>query len=68
MVKEKKPVYLAIHVDVCNEIREEDYENIIIESNKDSLNQAVLRALEIINTAQNPSVLADVMIKRFNAK
>lgn len=68
MVKEKKPVYLALPVDVCNEIIEEDYENIIIESNKDSLNQAVLRALEIINTAQNPSVLADVMIKRFNAK
>lgn len=71
MVKTKKPVYLALPIDVCEvelEVNEKDFEVKNIESDKRTLNKAVNEILKLIEKAKNPIVVADVLAKRFNAK
>lgn len=68
MIKEKKPVYLALPMDICNEIIDENYIEYAQKSDEDSLNSALEAALDLIKKAKSPAILADVMIKRFKAK
>ena len=67
LIKEKKPVYIAIPMDVCNLIIDDNFKKIEQKSDKNNLNLALKETLKIINNAKQPFVLADVMVKRFNA-
>ena len=68
LIKEKKPVYIAMPMDVCNVLIDEKYNEIEQKSNKDNLKEAAKVILELIEKSKNPAILADVMIKRFGAK
>lgn len=66
-INEKKPVYIAIPVDVC-ELEIENTPKIEIKtSNEDNLNAAVEHALELMNNAKKPVIIADVLVERFQA-
>lgn len=66
-IKEKKPVYISIPVDVCDT----EIENISgvkeHQSNKENLIKAAEHALSLIDNAENPIVIGDVLIERFSA-
>lgn len=67
-IKEQKPVYLAIPMDVCS--YETDAESGVVEAKSDenTLNEAVDHAMRLLNDADNPVILADVLIDRYKAK
>ena len=67
LVKERKPVYIAIPEDVAlMEMQEKttDYEWV---SNSDNLDKACDAIIEKINKSKNPVIIADTLIKRFDA-
>jgi len=67
-VKEKRPVYIAIPMDIATlEIsgREVDYS---WESDEDTLNNLTDRILEKIKNSKKPVILADSLIKRYDAR
>ncbi|MBQ4115007.1 alpha-keto acid decarboxylase family protein [bacterium] len=67
-IKYKKPVYIAIPVDIAQmEIssREVDYS---WSSDEEVLNRAVKNILEKINNSSKPVILADVLTKRYDSK
>lgn len=67
-VKEKRPVYIAIPMDIATmEISNKsiDYNWY---SNEENLEKAVLKINEKIKKAKNPVILGDVLIKRYNSK
>ena len=68
MIKEKKPIYLALPMDICNEIIDENYIEYTQKSDENSLNSALEAALDLIKKSKSPAILADVMIKRFEAR
>ncbi len=68
LIKEKKPIYIALPMDVCNATINETYQEIEQKSDEINLKEAIKCATELINNSNNPAILADVMIKRFNAK
>ena len=68
LINTKKPVYIAIPVDICNKIIDDTYSVEVQKSDENNLNKAVNSALELIENSQNPVILADVMVKRFCAK
>lgn len=66
-VKEKKPVYIAIPVDIAKmEIsdRETNYE---WASDEETLKLVVNKIAAKINNSENPVILGDVLVKRFDA-
>ena len=66
-IRAKRPVYLAIPVDIC---KMEIENNPVTEqpvSNQKNLTEAVKHALNLIKTSDFPVILADVLAKRFNA-
>ncbi len=66
-IRAKRPVYLAIPVDIC---KMEIENNPVTEqpvSNHKNLTEAVKHALNLIKTSDFPVILADVLAKRFNA-
>lgn len=66
-IKAKRPVYLAIPVDIC---KMEIENNPVTEqpvSNQKNLTEAAEHALNLIKTSDFPVILADVLAKRFNA-
>lgn len=67
LIKEKKPVYLAIPSDIAK--MEISDRNVTYEwmSDKDTLEEAVAKISEKINKSKNPIILGDVLIKRFSA-
>lgn len=67
-IKERKPVYIAIPEDIAlkdTQNRSVDYDWI---SNPDSLDTVVNLIIEKINKSKNPVIVADTLIKRFDAK
>ncbi len=68
LINEKKPVYIAIPMDICNKIIDDTYNVEVQKSDENNLNEAANSALELIENSQNPVILADVMVKRFCAK
>lgn len=68
LINTKKPVYIAIPVDICNKIIDDTYNVEVQKSDENNLNEAANSALELIENSQNPVILADVMVKRFCAK
>ena len=67
MVKTKKPVYIAIPMDVCSIEIEDDFKLEEIYSDEDNLKTVVDLIIEEIKKSKNPIVLADVLTRRFNA-
>jgi indolepyruvate decarboxylase len=67
-IERKKPVYVAIPMDVCK-IEIENKSNIkLFESDKESLNAAIEHALKVINKSKYPLILGDVLVKRYQAR
>ena len=67
-VKEKRPVYIAIPMDIANmEISEKEVDYNWI-SDEETLERVVNKIAEKINNAKNPVILADSLIKRFDSK
>lgn len=64
----QRPVYVAIPVDICKLEIENDPQIKMPESDEESLNQAVNAALVLIDKAQHPVILGDVLVKRYKAK
>lgn len=68
MIKEQKPVYIAIPMDVC--YAQIDDESGITEPQSDekSLNEACSHILKILNDSQAPVVVGDALVERFKAE
>ena len=67
-VKEKRPVYIAIPMDIANmEISEKEVDYNWI-SDEETLERAVNKIAEKINNSKKPVILADSLIKRFDSK
>lgn len=69
-VNEKKPVYIAIPVDVC-ELLIDDYGFDKIEykkSDEKTLNETVSEIISLIEKAKNPIIFFDYLCKRYNLK
>ena len=69
-VNEKKPVYIAIPVDVC-EFLIDDYGFDKIEykkSDEKALNETVSEIISLIEKAKNPIIFFDYLCKRYNLK
>ena len=67
MVKTKRPVYLAIPMDVCLLEIEDDFQLDEISSDKVNLETAVDLMIDEIKKSKNPIVLADILTRRFEA-
>lgn len=67
-IKTKRPVYIAIPVDICLLEIENKPKFTSFETDTKSLNKAVEHALKIINNSKHPMILGDVLIKRFRAR
>lgn len=65
--REKKPVYVAIPIDVCKMEIDNSPEIDEPVSDEYNLNAAVEHALRLINSSDFPVVLADILAKRFFA-
>ena len=68
MVKEKKPVYIAIPSDIALMDISERYTALDWDSDKDTLKEAAELIADKINNSQRPVIIGDVLIKRFEAK
>lgn len=68
MVNTKKPVYIAIPMDVCDLEVEDDFKLIEEKSDTKTLNIVVEEILKNIEASKNPIIIADVLTKRFDAK
>ncbi len=67
-VKERKPVYIAIPLDIAKmEISDRDVDYNWI-SNPETLSQVVNLISEKINKSKKPVILGDTLIKRFDAR
>lgn len=67
-VKDKKPVYIAIPVDVGQMYIENSPKIKEAKSDKKKLEKAVEHALKLIEKSNNPVILGDVLLERFQAK
>jgi len=66
LIRTKKPVYIALPVDVCNRLIEDKItEEIKMKSDESVLNLAVKKITEIINTSKNPLIITDYLMKRY---
>lgn len=64
-IKEKKPVYIALPVDVCNFIVDDTIPETIIKSDPVNLKNAADKITELINNSKNPLIITDYLMKRF---
>lgn len=67
-VKENRPVYISIPVDVCLAKIENVSGVELPKSDPENLELAVDHALKAIDKAQYPAILGDVLVKRYKAK
>lgn len=67
LVKEKKPVYIGIPVDVCDILIDDQGEITHPVSNKENLNKALAATLEMINHSEKPVIIGDSLIESFAA-
>lgn len=68
LVKEKKPVYIAIPMDIAlMEISEKDV-NYDWKSDEENLKLVSNKIVAKINNSKNPVILGDLLVKRFDAR
>lgn len=65
MVKKRKPVYIAIPMDVCLFEIEDKVPLISMQSDKNNLLAAIQNASKIINESKNPIFITDFLLRRF---
>ena len=67
---EKKPVYIAIPVDVCEFLIDDDgFDKIVYKkSDEKALNETVSEIISLIEKAKNPIIFFDYLCKRYNLK
>ena len=68
LVKERKPVYIAIPSDVAKMEISEREAHIDWQSDEETLNTVVARINEKIRNSKRPVILGDVLVKRFDSK
>ena len=68
MIRSKKPVYVAIPVDVCEVEVEDEYKKVVLKSNSDNLKCAAEKIISLIEKSKKPIVIADILTQRFAAK
>lgn len=68
LIKEKKPVYIALPEDICTLIIDNEPSIQTPKSDRANLELALQEAMKLIDSSKNPAILADVMVKRFDAK
>ena len=66
LIQTKRPVYLAIPMDICHLEIEDEFEIIELKSNKNNLNKAVDEIITLIQNSKTPCVIADILVNRFN--
>ncbi len=67
-VNQKRPVYVAIPVDICKMEIENNPQISAVTSDGDFLNSAVEHALKLIEKSNYPLILGDVLVKRYCAR
>lgn len=67
LLKEKKPVYIGIPVDVCDVLIDDEADITLPASNNDNLNSALSAALELIEKAKKPVIIGDGLIESFDS-
>lgn len=67
-VKTKKPVYVAIPMDICKMEIENSPKIQYPETDTESLKKALEHALKLVKQSKFPLILGDVLTKRFNCK
>lgn len=67
LINEKKPVYIAVPVDVCLMEIENDPDLDIKMSDPDRLKEAVNHALELVESSKKPVIIAEVLTERFRS-
>lgn len=65
---QRRPVYVAIPMDVCKLEIENDPQISMFKSDEKSLKEAVEHALKLINDSNYPLILGDVLVKRYGAR
>ena len=68
LIKTKKPVYVAIPIDVCSVEIEDNSKIEYPTSDKNNLDIVVNKIIEKINKSNKPMLLADILTYRFGAK
>lgn len=68
MVKTRKPVYVAIPVDICEMEINSDIPQIVMKSDLQNLEIAVNKIANIINNSTKPILLADYIVKRYKVE
>lgn len=68
MIREQKPVYIALPVDVCGALIDDESAIITPKSDENSLNEAVDHIFRLLNGAKSPVILADGLVERFKAQ
>lgn len=67
-INKKRPVYVAIPIDICLMEIENTPQLQLLKSDEKNLNTALEEALKLINESKNPMILGDVLVKRFRAR
>lgn len=67
MIKTKRPVYLAVPIDICFLETDDEIPDTNIKSDKKVLDDAVFHIEKLYNTAKKPLILYDYPVKRYNA-
>lgn len=67
-INTKKPVYVSIPMDICLLEIENNPQLEILESNEETLNEAVEHAARLVNNSKYPLILGDVLVKRYKAR
>lgn len=67
LIKEKKPVYIAIPDDIATMEISDKVPTLEWSSDKNTLNQAAEKIVKKIANSLNPVIIGDVLIKRFDA-
>lgn len=65
MVKTRKPVYVAIPVDVCLAEIDAEVEDVELISDSYNLENAVEHITSVVNTSERPVIIADFPVKRY---
>lgn len=67
-IENKRPVYVAIPVDICN-LEIENSPNIKeAKTDEKALAEAVKEALKLVKESKSPLILGDVLVKRYRAR
>ncbi len=68
MIKTKKPVYVAVPIDVCDIEVEVEYKKLCLKSNPNNLDSAVNEIINLIKKSAKPLLIAGILANRFGSK